>query len=148
MNEAMHCSGIVLDPDHHKINSRPVQNIQSLNNAQTRQQRCCWMSLRFCSEWLILTTLVQCRADSVNIHLPSLTSPWSFTRMLAPWRQMRARQTSTHSTDTTTKTKYKVYPLHTHWSLTEPTQGGKLLHTYIHTVNFAIILQEYVQVEP
>lgn len=39
------------------------------------------------------------RRHSVNFDLPSLTSPWSLRRTLAPWRQTRARQISTQAYD-------------------------------------------------
>lgn len=73
-----------------------------------RRQRCleCWMGfqrrflvcvclrLTASEEWLIITTVLQSNAASRR-HLPSLTSPWSLTRILAPWRWERAEPTST-----------------------------------------------------
>lgn len=53
---------------------------------------------------------------SVTIHLPSLTSPWSLRRTLAPWRQRRVRKASTQ---THTRGNVSFYPLSDLWLHTQ-----------------------------
>lgn len=69
--------------------------IHSISDAQRRRQRCvkCWMS--FLQQVTHFNhSGSERKQENVNIHLPSLTSPWSLRRILAPWRQEKARHAS------------------------------------------------------
>lgn len=76
---------------------------------------------------------------SVTIHLPSLTSPWSLRRTLAPWRQRRARKAST---PTHTRGNLSFYPLSDLWLHTQngkPAWGSCSIRSHLNLLHYTTL---------